>query len=273
MPSRILALFLGLIAAAMLFLGFRGEQQFAPYAVPPGVLLAIVLTFGDQINWWWYSRFPPDIDEGGRRFLERFYRPYLRLGDEARKIFRQKVALFQMSLDFREQGMEQRLPEDFRLIVAVSAVILTYREHDYLLPKFPVIVVYRGPFPSPQYPELFHASELYEEDGVLLFSAQHLMKGFTEPQKYYDVALHEWARAFILSYPGRRWPDPGEETWGLLERVSGFSKAALQSYVNRPDLELLPAAVVHYIHFPEKFGEYLPELSAAIAKCLGMAGK
>ncbi len=268
MPSRILAVAFGLFAAVMLLLAFRGADRFAIYAIPPVVLLALVFTFGYQINWWWYYRFPPDIDEEGRRFLERFYRPYLCLGDEVRKSFRQKVALFQMALEFREQGMEQRLPEDFKLIVAVSAVILTYRENNFLLPKFPVIVVYRGPFPSPQYPELFHASELFEEDGVLLFSAQHLMKGFTEPEKYYDIALHEWARAFMLSYPERPWPDLGEETWDLLERVSGFGKAGLQAYVNRPDLELLPVAIVHYVHYPAKFGEYLPELKTSIARCL-----
>ncbi len=268
MPARILAVLFGLFAAAMLLLAFRGADYFALYAIPHVILLAVIMTFGHQINWWWYSRFPPDIDREGRRFLERFYRPYLRLGDEARREFRQKVALFQMALEFREQGMEQRLPEDFKLIVAVSAVILTYREDNFLLPKFPVIVVYRGSFPSPQYPELFHASELYAEDGVLLFSAQHLMKGFTEPEKYYDVALHEWARAFILSYPERPWPNPAEETWDLLERVSGFRKAALQAYVNRPDLELLPAAIVHCVHFPEKFEKYLPELKTAISKCL-----
>jgi hypothetical protein len=265
-------MFFGSITAAMLFLGFRGEDHFASYAVPPGVLLAVILTFSHQVNWWWYRRFPPDIDEGGRRFLERFYRPYLRLEEEARRVFRQKVALFQMALEFREQGIEQRLPEDFKLIVAVSAVVLTYREDHFLLPKFPVIVVYKGPFPSLQYPELFHASELYEEDGVLLFSAQHLMKGFTEPERYYDIALHEWARAFILSYPERPWPEPGEETWYLLERVSGFGKAALQAYVNRPDLELLPVAMVHYVHFSERFGEYLPELKAGIDRCLKMGG-
>lgn len=268
MPSRILAVGFGSFAAVILFLAFRGADHFALYAIPPVILLAVTLTFGYQINWWWYSRFPPDIDEEGRRFLERFYRPYLRLGDEVRKSFRAKVVLFQMALEFREQGMEQRLPEDFKLIIAVSAVILTYREDNYLLPKFPVIVVYRGAFPSLQYPELFHASELYEEDGVLLFSAQHLMKGFAEPEKYYDIALHEWSRAFVLSYPDRPWPVPGEDVWDLLERVSGFGRAALQAYVNRPDLELLPAAIVHYIHFPEKFEEYLPELKAEIAKCL-----
>ena len=272
MPSRILAAGFGLVAAVMLFLAFRGADHFALYAIPPVILLAVILTFGYQINWWWYHRFPPDLDEEGCRFLERFYRPYSRLEDKVRKSFREKVALFQMSLEFREQGIEERLPEDFKLIVAVSAVILTYREQDHLLPKFPVVVVYRGPFPSPQYPKLFHASELYEEDGVLLFSAQHLMKGFTEPDKYYDVGLHEWAHAFILSYPERPWPDLGEETWDLLEHVSGFGKAALQSYVNRPDLELLPAAVVHYIHFPEKFGKYLPELKAEIASCLEKGG-
>ena len=268
MPSRILGILVGLFAAAMLYLTFRGEDRYAIYAIPPVILLAVILTLSHQINWWWYSRFPPDIEEEGRRFLERFYRPYQHLGEEARKEFRQKAALFRMALEFREQGMEQRIPEDFKLIVAVSAVVLTWKQEDFLLPKFPVVVVYRGPFPSPQYPELFHASELYEEDGVLLFSAQHLMKGFTEPERYYDIALHEWARAFILSYPDRPWPDPGEEIWGLLERVSGFGKTALQAYVNRPDLELLPAVIVHYLHFPEKFGEYLPDLKVSISRCL-----
>lgn len=263
-PSRLLALPFGLFTLLMIYWAFRYSDRYAPYAIPSGVILAAILTFGNQINWWWYKRYPPDVPESARRFLEQFSEPYRRLWPKDQQTFRQKIALFQLTLEFKAQGFEQDMPEDFKLIVAASAVQLTYEQPDFLLPKFPVIVIYPGPFPSPQYPEDFHASEVYEEDGVLIFSAQHLIKGFTEPRHYYDVALHEWAHAFILTYPEKPWPAIGEETWELLTRMSGFGKEALIHYVNRKDLELMPAVIVHFVHFPQEFSALLPQMYEAL---------
>lgn len=271
-PSRLLALPFAVFTALMLYWAFRYSDRYAPYAIPSGIILAIILTFGYQINWWWYRRFPPDLPEEARRFLERFSLQYRNMLPRAQQEFRQKTALFLMTLEFKAQGFESSMPEEFKLIVASSAVTLTQRQENYLLPDFPVVVIYPGPFPSPQYPELFHASEIFEEDGVLIFSAAHLMKGFTEPERHYDVALHEWARVFVLAYRDKPWPVLEEDTWEQLARISGFTREALLRYVNRPDLELLPAAIVHFVHFPDRFAQLEPGVFRRLQEIFQIAG-
>lgn len=262
MPSKIISIPLFLLAAWSVYLSISEQEVRVWGIIVPGILLGVIYVLSPQVDWFWYSRFPPDLPVGLVRMLEASTGPYRLFQEQEQVDFRRKTALFRMNLDFKGPAFDDKVPEDIQVAVAANAVLLMRHREDFLLPKFQVVVVYPNAFPSPQFPSLFHASELYEEDGVLLFSAQHLLLGFMTPERYYNVGLHEWAGAFVLSHPQLNWPVFKEGSWGKLEQISGYSEAWLRQYINRPEIELLLVAVVHYIHYREHFEALFPEEAA-----------
>jgi hypothetical protein len=259
MFSRIVAapfVFLGLL---FLYLAWEVDDRYALYLIPCALSLAIIFVFSPQIDWWWWKKRPPALDPHMRMLLVKYHTLYQTVPPAEKEKFRNRVALFMRANDFKSQGSDA-VPEDVKGVIAANAVHLTFGLEEFLFPKFETIVVYAHPFPSPQYPQKEHVSELYEEDGVLLFSAEQLMIGFSNPRKHYNIGMHEYAHAFVLSHPEVSWPDLGDQVWASLERISGFTKDYIDRWINRPDVELLPAAIVHYFTFPESFGAALPDL-------------
>lgn len=259
MPTRVLAIPFVLLLALMLYLSLAVDERYSVVIIFCTVGLAMLFVFSPQIDWWWYRRRPPELDESFRGLLRQQYPFYMQLSPEKKLKFRQRVALFRLAKDFMPQGMEE-VPEDIQLFVALSGVHLTFGWEEYLLPKFEKIIIYPHPFPSPQYPEQFHASEVFAEDGVVLFSAQHLVKGVLEPQRYFPVGLYEMARVMLLSYPEKRWPILREDSWEPLERISGVSREALVQYMNLEDLNLLAVAMVYFLISPQSFRREWPQL-------------
>lgn len=258
MFARWLAVPFVLAAMFILYLALQGYYQYTSYLIVPLIMLAVIFVLAPQINWWWYKRRPPDLSPGLRALLEQAPGFYQSLNAEDKLRFRQRVALFVMSTDFMPQGMENA-PDDVKTAVAASAVTLTFRKPEFLFPKYEHVVLYAHPFPSPQYPETFHTSEVYDDDGVLLFSMEHLMHGFMQPHLYFHSGLYEYAKVFMRVWPVERYPQLGEEHWPALERISGFSRERIEQWVGLRDLSLTAVAAVCYFVSPERFQEELPE--------------
>ncbi|NUQ22945.1 MAG: zinc-dependent peptidase [Saprospiraceae bacterium] len=267
MPAGLLSLPFILLSAVWLYLAWEVDGAYATYLIPNVIILALLYTFSPQINWWWYRRYPPEPPKVLWPLLERFAF-YSTLSPEEKQRFRQRVALFNMSQEFMPQGVEA-VPDDLKLVIGGCAVQLTFYQEDFLFPKFENIVLYPKPFPTPQYPTQFHTSEIYEEDGVVLLSAEPLMRALMEPRQYYQIGLHEYAKVFRLKYPDLDWPDLPADTWELLQGVSGFSKEAIHKYINLEEVELFPVSVSLFFTFPDRFRELLPGLYESYAGIFG----
>lgn len=206
MLSKWLTIPFALAALVFLFLAWEQDYQYAIYIVPSVVCLAVIYALSPQIDWWWYQKHPPELDPRLRKLLSDHLPFYQQLPAEGKQRFRQRVALFMIANEFIPKGMDS-VPEDVKGFLAASAVQLTFGMENFLFDRFERIVVYPGPFPSPQYPR-WHASELFEEDGVLLFSADHLMHAVRSPQKYFHLGMYEYGRALSLCYPDLQLPAP-----------------------------------------------------------------
>lgn len=269
--SRILAAPFVLGMAICFYLALAVDQAYSIYVVPCVVFLSLIYIFSPQLDWFWYQRNPPELPDGLRAFFEKhclFYQQLQR--EEDRNLFRKRVALFKIATDFKSPQEDTAVTEDLKLAVAASAVPLTFHLPDYLFPNFETVVVFAQAFHSPQFPQYIHASESFAEDGVLLFSAPHLMKGFMNPREYYDIGMHEWAQAFVLGFPNLPWPTDEPERWQDFSRISGFPAQAILQWINRPNVELLPATIVHYFHFPQQFKAVLPEVYAELEGIFGL---
>ncbi|MCB9081079.1 MAG: zinc-dependent peptidase [Lewinellaceae bacterium] len=251
MPSRILAVPFFLLALLAAYFTWQVDIDYAAYIIPNVVVLGILFSLSPQIDWWWYRRHPPRLDAPMVQMLTTHHRFYQQLSPDEKLRFEQRIGLFLLNKEFKAQAAEE-LPEDLKIIVAANAIHLTFHLDDFLLPAFETVVIYPQAFPSPQYPEHFHHSEIFPEDGVVLFSAAQLVASFTDPLRYYNVALHEWAQVLKLEHPEWPWPVwPDEDAvWASLTEASGFTREFILQSINRPDVELLGAVIVHVLLYP-----------------------
>jgi len=269
MLSRLITIPFAIITIVLLILSLQ-RPELSLFMIPPILVLATVYVLHPEIDWWWYQQHPPKMPQKEQAFLERFSPFYRRLNDSDRQRFRNRSMMIRLAKDFMAQAAEKDLPEDIRLVFAASQAQATFGMEDYLLLHHEKVVIYPGPFPSPKYPQHFHASETFEEapQSGYIFSLKHALAGFMQPQQHYPVVLHEICQSLTLQYPDRSWPTATEASWPLLETISGFPTAALKKAINRPDLEPLATMLTYFLSFPEKFQASQAELYAQCALAL-----
>lgn len=262
MPASILSIpfLIGLLS--FLYIAWGGQPWAAVGIIPMVLALAAIIIMSPQINWWWYSRRPPRLPEQVVALFLRSSAFFQSLGRDDKRKFLDRTALFMMGNKYIPQGMgdADEVPEDIKAIIAAQAVTITFGQPEFLFPAFENIVVYPQAFLSPQYPDRFHASEIFEEDGVLMFSAEHLMRSFVQPSQFFGVGLYEYARVYVRAYPMAAWPLLAEGTWGVLGSLGHFNKEYLHQYFNLEEIDLQAVAIAHFFLFPERFEAQLPDL-------------
>ena len=241
-------------ALTFLYLAWSVDNKYAPYMVPFLIVGALIYILNPQINWWWYSKHPPKLSEGLTKLLKRFCTFYQNLSIGDKRKFEGRVGLFRMGTNWTPIGWpEDELPPDVELVLAVQAVSLTFNREKFLFTDFEKVIIYPKSFPSPEHPYP-HASELYAQDGCLIFSAEHVMRAYFNPGQLYQVGLHEYAKAFVLAYSKEDWPAfAGENVWTGLETASGMSRQNVETTVGLSGLDALPVAIHHFFIFPITF--------------------
>lgn len=257
--SKILAIPGVLGFALFLYLTYFKSEDYALYMVPFIIYLIGVYFYQPAIDWWWYQKYPPDIEAPLRKLFDHRLPYYQRLSEKNKQKFRTRVALYIEANDFRPQVIEE-IPEDVKGIVAANIVQLTFGQQDYLLNMFERIVIYPGVFPTPQHLDRFHASEIFAEDGVLLFAMDHLMPGTLHADQYFNLGLYEYAKVLRLSRPEVAYPELSEDLWTDFEKISRFPRKKVEEFVGLENLDVWAVSVVFFFSFPEKFKMELPEL-------------
>ena len=125
------------------------------------IILAGIYVLSPQIDWWYFKKNPPVMPEGMARILRQFYPYYRALNEDLKAAFRNRLMMYLKCVEFIGKP-EKVVPEDIQMIVAAAITQLTFGLPDYRLRKFERIVIYPHPFPSPQYKEHLHNSEIYE---------------------------------------------------------------------------------------------------------------
>lgn len=198
--ATILALALVLSAvAAWWFLGY--EERTA--AITVGVCVvgaATIFTLTPQIDWWWYTRYPPVLDANGTRLLATQMPYFQELAVTEKKRFASRVAMVLMDKEFVPQGTpdDDELPEELKIMVAASIVQLTFGLKEYWLSDLEKIITYPRLFPSHERPLVFHAGEAHD-DGCVILSIAALHKGFIAPAAHYHIGLHTAAEYWNIS--------------------------------------------------------------------------
>lgn len=271
MLSRYLIIPFGLGVIACIILAINCNQGHEPYLIMGalGCVLCIIAIyfFSDVIDWKWYQKNPPTIDDELRNRLEERHPFYQSLSAEHKTKFEQRLELYIRANEFIPNGWEH-VPYDIQAWVAVHPIMITFFKEDYLLSQFERIVIYPHSFPSPQFPERFHCSEVYEEDGVILFSTEKLLPGAMQPKLYFNIGIYEYAKVYQLSYPNFDYPqmdDSDRLTWELIVK---YTRIQLEEYIGLTDLDDWGILVALFFSHPVEMEEKLSHHYDRVKKIL-----
>jgi hypothetical protein len=159
---------------------------------------------------------------------------------------------------------DQDAPEDVKFILAYYAALMTLHQEAYNYEGLDRIVFYHHPFLSPHLFDEVHIAEIEKEDGTLIISVPHLLKGHLE-KGYYNIALHLMAEAYYQLYIKEpvQWDI---DIWDQLEKKSGISKESIDNYIGIPVTNPWPVAVHHQLMFLDV---HIPEVISRLPQFAG----
>lgn len=259
--SRVLAVPFGIAMAFLIYKMFYDIFfDYTYLVIPIGLVLLLLWAFSPQIDYWWQTKYPIKIEPELQKLMAMKTNFYNNLGEDQKSKFDERLSLYMLAKEFTAMGQEKReVPYDIQALIGQIPVHMTLNKKDYLIGEFDRIILYKHPFPSPNFPFL-HAMETHVEDGVILFSLQHLQAAINNPSQFYHVGYHAYAEAFIKTNPTISWPDFSENYWDELEKISKFKTEDMLKSVGFESLDILPVAICYYFVFGNKFEEVLPEI-------------
>lgn len=260
-----LVILLGLVLTVSYILGY---SEYSFWLIPLVVALAVIYVLHPEIDRWYVSKNPLKLPKGMLRFVEDHLPAYRLLSAVQKKDFESAVSVFLRNTNFMPQGFE-RVPEDLKVVLAANAFILTsfqpgwHRKYE----AYENMVIYLHPFPSPQFPKYLHSSELYVQDHVLLFCADHFMKAFRFPQQYFNTAMYEWAKVLFID----KAPE-FEVNLQALPEISGFQNSVVVDYVGLPEpyIQWEAVATTYFFTFPVRYKMHMENSYEKISEYFGV---
>ncbi len=268
MFTRILLSLFAFIAIGVLYASWMIDEKYAPLLIPLGIIIAAIIVFTPQIDWWWAKRYPPKTDKRVIQFLETFYPYYCELTEPLKRSFLIRVELIVKSLDWMPMGFEN-VPADVQYALSTYLARLTQKREKYIFKYWGKIVLYKHPFPSPQHPKQLHHSEIFYEDNVVLLDFPQMLKGFINPMEVFPIGLYEMIRIYLhefkvdLGYERDTLPE------ALFTSISTKDFNWARSSVGLDVLDGEAIAVLCYFLYPDNTKELIPEWFMSCIKEFG----
>jgi len=226
--SRILVFPAMVIVAILVYLIFKNDWIYLSiYVAIPIVFMGILFVLSPQIDWWWWSRYTPALSKKITDIFEKHWSLYNQLPETEKNLFNKRVFLFSKGKAFDFKGLDGN-PEDLKAIVAFFPVLLSLHKKEFLYDPYDHLIFYPILFPSPELLKP-HASEVHHEDGVLIFSLEHAILGFREPQKYFNTLLYEYCYVHEQKYNDELWPQFSQEDIRILEQLSQINLSDIKA--------------------------------------------
>lgn len=202
-PSLILLLLMAVIAVlGFVSYSYWDWQAGLIFLFAGGIFGGSVLIFKKEINLWINKRTGKSLSDKEIGYLVDHFAMLDRIPVNQHATFYQKVYLFCLDKEIISQDPEERIYHPALLLCGAYAAFFDMKNMQVRVPfpSIPVYVFYGHPFPSPQFPQRLHISEYYEEDGALLFSVPHMIKGNEDPKRFLNILLYESAKVAMNGY-------------------------------------------------------------------------
>lgn len=219
--------------------------------------------------------FRKKLDPGYETVLKKYSRYYRSLPDKLKANFGDRVMRFIQAKEFIGKG-KLEMTDLMRVLIAESAVKLTFGHRTYLFEKFEKILVFKEEF----YSDWSHSREIGETNprGVIVFSWKDFLQGDLIEDDNLNVGLHEFAHALMnQTISAGRYEDKYFISWVDLffDFHNDESKMKyirdhelFRKYAFHDEMEFFAVAAEHFFETPSDFKRGLPELYDIMCKML-----
>ncbi|HNW98494.1 MAG TPA: zinc-dependent peptidase [Bacteroidales bacterium] len=192
---------------------------------------------------------------------------YRSLNDDLKKSYGNRIIRFIESKEYiAKSGLE--LTDLMKVLIADSAIKLTFGIKSYLFEKYEKILIFKGEFFS----DFSHSKAKGETNprGIIVFSFKDFLEGDLNTSDNINLGLHEFAHALMTQTV-----DPGgyEDDY-FLAKIDTFldfygnseknnkvkSSQYFRKYAFRNEMEFFAVAVEHFFETPSLFIKEIPEL-------------
>jgi len=179
------------MAAFGYFIFFKDRDDLVLWFAICLVVAVISYTFQFQIDQMMIRGVPQTLPPSMRELLLRTSPWFANLRPDQQLMMEDRMARWILKKDFIDKN-EQKAPEDVRYMLAFYAILLTIHQESFLYEGLDRIVFYHHPFLTPSHIDDAHIAEIEVEDGTMIISVPHVIKGHLE-KGYYNIALHMMA--------------------------------------------------------------------------------
>jgi len=268
--SRILSLPIALSILTVLYVSYELEYQNAMiWILVPLVIASAVVIFQGQIDFWWNERNPVPLDPPISDWLKKYDPYYTSLETNQRQNYDNRLVMYMQGRAFVSVGREHHdVPNDIQAIIASNAVKMLISKKDYLLGDMDRIYLYKHPFPTPRH-QFLHTVETDIEDGVFIFSLEHLVPGMINPKEHYNIAMHGFAEAFQRVFPKEDFTYLDQITWDQIEEVGYHSKDKILKTIGFNQTDITTVAINHFFTHPRRFNLMIPAVYERLIRQFG----
>ncbi len=201
---------------------------------------------------------------------------YRALTDKRRAAFRSRVKRFLEEKEFHGRGIE--VTRDMRVMVAASAVQLTFGLPSLALVHFTRIIVYPDKYRS-RISRTDHIGEVNPGMKAIVISWKHFREDYAVPDDARNLGLHEMAHAlwfenripneehgFLDDTLMARWRELAREEAGRIQRGQG---RLFRNYAATNQEEFFAVAVEYFFEQPRQFHRSMPDLYQVMRDLLG----
>jgi len=220
--------------------------------------------------------FDEDEFQNLRQLLSDNFIVYRLLGEKGRKRFEKRVCKFIRMKTFRAGGNMLEITNEMRVMVAASAIQITYGYPGVYFNHFETIILFGDAYFSTIKSEC-HEGEV-NAAGAIVLSWKSFLSGFSDPTDGKNLALHEMAHALRLTniVDNEEYDFLDRETMqdfenqGMVEmqKINNGETSFFRSYGSVNLQEFFSVAVECFFEKPNDFKAYNPRLYQLLVKIL-----
>jgi len=222
------------------------------------------------------SDFDEDVIPDLRKLLNDNFIVYKMLGTKGRKLFETRVCRFIKKKDFKAGSNIREITDEMRVMVAASAIQITYGYPNVYFNHFQTIILFAEEYYSTITGQ-YHEGEV-NAGGAIVLSWKNFKSGFSNLTDGRNLALHEMAHALRLT----NIVDNDEYDFIDRDTMLSFEESALReiqkidnnenvffrSYGAANLQEFFSVAVECFFEQPGEFRTYNPELYLLLTRIL-----
>ena len=222
------------------------------------------------------ANFNNEEDKTYRKLLIDNFIVYKLLGEKGRKLFEKRVCKFIEMKDFRAGRNIPEITDEMRIMIAGSAIQITYGYPNVYFQHFQTIILFAEEYYSTITGQ-YHEGEV-NAGGAIVLSWKNFISGYSDLTDGRNLALHEMAHALQLTnivdneeydFIDRATMQSFEES-GLteMEKIANNENSFFRAYGAANLQEFFSVAVECFFEQPKEFQSYNPELYLLLTRIL-----